>query len=70
MDEPPETPKRVGYEAEGKNAASVFDALLPADARGPTPWELWERRTAQADRRDFVESDLEDEARRQRDAGR
>ena len=38
-------------------AMGRFDAPLSPDERELTPWELWERREARADWRDFLESD-------------
>ena len=61
MDEGLERRKRPSRDAAEARGTSVFDAPLLTDERGPTPWELWERREAQVDWRDFYASELKSE---------
>lgn len=62
MDKSRKPSERSGRNANEEGPRSVFDTPLPGDRPSYTPWELWERRTAQAGWRDFVESSLEDKS--------
>ena len=61
MDKSLKSTERFGRATNEEAAGTVFDLPILGDRMGPTPWELWERGTAQADWRDFVESSNEDE---------